>query len=63
VYLQYSVQFVPFNKYRNDPLQLSKQTLAEIPTQLVQYMKSKKIVPNEALCRENTAFFTGTKLN
>ena len=31
------VQFVEFQKYRNDPELLSKQVLAEIPKQMVQY--------------------------
>jgi hypothetical protein len=40
------VQFVPFRNYRNRPLEeLSKDTLAEVPKQLVQFMTSIKVMP------------------
>ena len=39
------VQFVPFNKYANSPQMLAKETLAEIPEQVVEYMEMKDIVP------------------
>lgn len=40
------VQFVPFREFRNNPAELAKQTLEEIPGQLLQFMKKKGIVPN-----------------
>lgn len=45
------VQFVAFNKFLNQPdpyragVDLAKALLAEIPNQLVGYMKSKNIAP------------------
>ena len=39
------VQFVPFLKYKNDPIELAKETLEEIPAQLTSYMSSKKKAP------------------
>lgn len=45
------VQFVPFNKFfsQGDPrtarLRLAKEVLAEIPKQLVSYMRSRGFVP------------------
>jgi len=41
------VQFVPFRKYQgNDAAyDLAQEVLAEVPRQLVEYMKSKGIVP------------------
>lgn len=41
------VQFVPFLKYRNNPNELAKQTLEEIPDQLTSFMKSKNILPSQ----------------
>ena len=38
------VQFVPFNKFK-DPIRLAAATLAELPGQFVQYMKSFGIKP------------------
>jgi len=40
------VQFVPFNQCAGDPDKLSQETLAEIPQQLVSYMRQHKITPN-----------------
>eukprot|EP01156_Anaeramoeba_ignava_P021735 Anaeramoba_ignava/c19648_g1_i1.p1 GENE.c19648_g1_i1~~c19648_g1_i1.p1 ORF type:complete len:559 (+),score=173.45 c19648_g1_i1:100-1776(+) len=41
------VQFVPFRKFLNrDIAALAQETLAEIPTQLLSYFKSKNIQPN-----------------
>eukprot|EP01126_Amoeba_proteus_P004273 TRINITY_DN1143_c0_g2_i12.p1 TRINITY_DN1143_c0_g2~~TRINITY_DN1143_c0_g2_i12.p1 ORF type:complete len:846 (-),score=168.77 TRINITY_DN1143_c0_g2_i12:199-2736(-) len=40
------VQFVPFSKYRNNPTKLAVELLDEIPRQLLDYMKSRKITPN-----------------
>ena len=41
------VQFVPFRKYQGDDAAyvLAQEVLAEVPRQLVEYMKSKGIVP------------------
>jgi len=33
------VQFVPFNKFKNNPGALAKEVLAELPDQLVEYMR------------------------
>jgi hypothetical protein len=41
------VQFVPFLRYKNNPNELAKQTLEEIPDQLTSFMKSKNIVPSQ----------------
>ena len=59
------VQFVAFNEYKNDPTELAKQTLEEIPKQLVSYMSSKGIKPNrEALVNmQNFSFFEAQKQN
>ena len=43
------VQFVAFNNYKNDPIELAKQTLEEVPRQLVSYMSSKGISPQREL--------------
>lgn len=41
------VQFVPMIKFRNaDPALLAREVLAEIPQQLVSYMKSRGFEPN-----------------
>ena len=40
------VQFVPFNKYRNNNEELTKQVLEEIPRQLTEYYSMRKIYPN-----------------
>lgn len=39
------VQFVPFAEYKHDPVKLAKETLEEVPRQLVSYMRSKGISP------------------
>lgn len=43
------VQFVPFNKFYNNPTTLAKEVLYEIPTQISQYSKLKNIVPKHNL--------------
>lgn len=40
------VQFVPFNRFKSNPQDLAKETLAEIPKQVVEFMKLKGIRPN-----------------
>jgi hypothetical protein len=39
------VQFVPFRKFKDDPVRLAKETLAEIPGQLVGFMAANRIPP------------------
>eukprot|EP01129_Flabellula_baltica_P008548 TRINITY_DN340_c0_g1_i4.p1 TRINITY_DN340_c0_g1~~TRINITY_DN340_c0_g1_i4.p1 ORF type:complete len:763 (-),score=172.10 TRINITY_DN340_c0_g1_i4:17-2305(-) len=41
------VQFVPFRSFANDPVALARETLQEIPDQVIQYMTKNNIVPNE----------------
>ncbi|KAF1323475.1 Copine-like protein, partial [Globisporangium splendens] len=48
------VQFVPFNQFRNNPARLAKETLAEIPMQLVQHFKARGIKPHVPLERMGT---------
>eukprot|EP00824_Muranothrix_gubernata_P012589 TRINITY_DN2667_c0_g2_i1.p1 TRINITY_DN2667_c0_g2~~TRINITY_DN2667_c0_g2_i1.p1 ORF type:complete len:448 (-),score=69.68 TRINITY_DN2667_c0_g2_i1:54-1313(-) len=40
------VQFVPFNKFAGDGASLSREVLAEVPQQLVSFMRKKGFVPN-----------------
>jgi hypothetical protein len=44
-YFRDIVQFVPFRKFQHDPQELARQTLDEIPRQLLDYMKQHKIRP------------------
>ena len=39
------VQFVPFRKFKNNPAQLARETLDEIPRQLLNFMKKNDIQP------------------
>ena len=39
------VQFVPFRDFKNNPAELAKQTLEEVPGQLLNFFKKKGIVP------------------
>ncbi len=39
------VQFVPFSKFQSDPVRLAAETLAEVPNQVVEFYRIKKIVP------------------
>lgn len=48
------VQFVEYAKCRNDGDLLAKETLAEVPEQIVQYFASKKIKPNPPLRAPST---------
>ena len=51
------VQFVPFNKYRNNLDELANQVLAELPKQVVDYYSMRNIFPNNlsnAVLRYNT---------
>lgn len=39
------VQFVPFREFRNNPVQLARETLDEVPRQLLDYFKKRNITP------------------
>ena len=39
------VQFVPFNEFKNNPTLLAKETLQELPVQLISYMRKRGIAP------------------
>lgn len=39
------VQFVPFNEFKNNPTLLAKETLMELPGQLLNYMRKRNIEP------------------
>ena len=47
------VQFVPFNKYSENPQMLAQETLAEIPKQVSEYMAMKGIYPVNNLFFKN----------
>ena len=47
------VQFVPFNKYSQNPQMLAQETLAEIPKQVSEYMAMKGIHPVNNLFFKN----------
>ena len=36
---------MPFREFRNNPAELAKQTLEEVPGQLLNFFKKKGIVP------------------
>jgi len=40
------VQFVPFKKYKNNPLILREEVLDEVPKQVKTFYKMKQIKPN-----------------
>ena len=41
------VQFVPFNKFKDNPPKLAEQVLEEIPRQVIEYYQHKGIQPRE----------------
>ena len=51
------VQFVPYNKYRNDPTELAAQVLEEVPRQIMEYYTMNNIYP------DNLAMFQLNKNN
>lgn len=53
------VQFVPFRDFKNNVVELAKQTLEEIPRQLTSYMNDKAIKPMKAdlLNKYTVSFF------
>ena len=42
------VQFVPFRDFAQNPMMLAKETLEEVPGQMLNYFKRRGIVPNQA---------------
>lgn len=46
------VQFVPFRDFKNNPTQLAKETLDEVPRQLLDYMRKNHIAPNNATAEQ-----------
>ena len=40
------VQFVPFNDFKNNPSALARETLQELPGQLLNFMRKNDIKPN-----------------
>ena len=40
------VQFVPFNKFKNDPTKLAEKVLEEVPRQLIEYYTMNRLYPN-----------------
>ena len=42
------VQFVPFRDFANNPMQLAKETLEEVPGQMLNYFRRRNISPNPA---------------
>lgn len=41
------VQFVPFRDFKSNPMMLAKETLEEVPGQLLNFMRRKGINPNQ----------------
>lgn len=39
------VQFVPYREFRHNPIQLAKETLNEVPRQMLDFFRKKNIVP------------------
>ena len=48
------VQFVPFNKFKDNPPKLAEQVLEEIPRQVIEYYQHKGIQPREEDEQEET---------
>ena len=42
------VQFVPFREFANNPMMLAKETLEEVPGQMLDYFRRQNIQPNPA---------------
>ena len=50
------VQFVPFNKYKNNPEKLAEQVLEEVPRQVIEYYTMNNIFPeNLSMAKINNA--------
>ena len=41
-----NVQFVEFNKYKNNPHLLARETLEELPKQMIEFYKKRNITPD-----------------
>jgi hypothetical protein len=52
-------QFVQFNQHKQSSVSLTKETLHEIPNQLVSYFQSKSIAPSPALNRSDSTMSLG----
>jgi len=39
---------VPFREFRSNPIELAKQTLEEVPGQMLNFFRKKQIVPMPA---------------
>ena len=58
------VQFVPFNKFRNDPNELAAQVLEEVPRQIMEYYTMNNIFPyNLAMSQINKFGFNNNNNN
>eukprot|EP00826_Nyctotherus_ovalis_P031930 TRINITY_DN2571_c0_g2_i8.p1 TRINITY_DN2571_c0_g2~~TRINITY_DN2571_c0_g2_i8.p1 ORF type:complete len:496 (-),score=78.55 TRINITY_DN2571_c0_g2_i8:164-1651(-) len=57
------VQFVPFNKFAGNAQELARQTLAELPKQLVDYMTAMKIPSNAPIGMPSGPSFYTLKQN
>jgi len=42
------VQFVPYREFRNNPMALAKETLEEVPGQMLDFFRRRNIHPNPA---------------
>ena len=43
------VQFVPFNKFKNDGIKLAEQVLEEVPRQVCEYYEMIKMIPGDPI--------------
>ena len=40
------VQFVPFNKFKNNPTKLAEEVLEEVPRQVIEYYTMNNLYPD-----------------
>ena len=52
------VQFVKFNKFKNNPTKLAEEVLEEVPKQLIEYYAMKNIEPNSLADKLNPYIYT-----
>ena len=52
------VQFVKFNKFKNNPTKLAEEVLEEVPKQLIEYYAMKNIDPNSLADKLNPCVYT-----
>ena len=52
------VQFVKFNKFKNNPTKLAEKVLEEVPKQLIEYYAMKNIDPNSLADKLNPYIYT-----